>query len=218
MLIARVVIVPGENCDGISNICPSGSVRVHMASDHRLVYGWIGRFFVWLPLVKLHCQWRGNWLRLVHSELRQDRPNVALLMDVDRVMLPIALDVHAEIEGDTPGIMHPEPLLHLVLDLPNQALVSNDEEIIDIQNDCGNDYALILIMEHEQSSVNTWCDESNWYHNVLKSAVPNVRILFQVMKILSQVEYHLLQSLSESWIVVSAPSLGQWQYPCVGCM
>ena len=75
-------------------------------------------------------------------------------MDVDRVMLPIAFDVHAEIEGDTPEIMHPESLLHLILDLPNQALVSNDKEIIDVQNDCGND-VLFLIMEHEQSSVDT---------------------------------------------------------------
>jgi len=68
-------------------------------------------------------------------------------MDVDRVMLPIAFDVHAEIEGDTAEITHPEPLLHLVLDLPNQALLSNDEEMIDVQNDCGNDYAVIL--KHE---------------------------------------------------------------------
>jgi len=79
-------------------------------------------------------------------------------MDVDPVMLPIAFDVHAKIEGDTPEIMHPEPLLHLVLDQPNQALVSNDKEIIDVQNDCGNDYSVILlVMEHEQSSVDTWC-------------------------------------------------------------
>jgi len=59
-------------------------------------------------------------------------------------MLPIVSDVHAEIAGYTPEIMHPEPLLHLVPDLPNQALVSNDEEMIDIQNDCSYDYALIL--------------------------------------------------------------------------
>ena len=76
-------------------------------------------------------------------------------MDVDRVMLPIAFDVHAELEGDTPEIMHPEPLLHLILDLPNQALISNDKEIIDVQNDRSNNYVLILIMKHEQSSVNT---------------------------------------------------------------
>jgi len=68
-------------------------------------------------------------------------------MDVDRVMLPIAFDVHAEIAGDTPEMMHLEPLLHLVLDLHNQALVSNVEEIINIQNNCGNNYALIL--KHE---------------------------------------------------------------------
>jgi hypothetical protein len=53
-------------------------------------------------------------------------------MYVDRVMRPIAFDVHAEIAGDTPEIMHPEPLLHLFLDLPNQGHVSNDEEIVDI--------------------------------------------------------------------------------------
>jgi len=155
MLIARVVIVLAEDSDGICNIGPSGGHRVHEASDHRLVYGRIAGFVVGLPLVKLHRHWRGNWSGLVQSELRQDRPNVAVLMDVDHVMLLIAFDVHAEIEGDTREIMHSEPRLHLVLDLPNQALVSNDEEIIDVQNHCGNDYALILIKEHEQSSVNT---------------------------------------------------------------
>jgi hypothetical protein len=58
-------------------------------------------------------------------------------------------------EGDTPDIMHPEPLPHLILDLPNQALVSNDKVIIDVQNDSSNDYVLILIMKHEQSSIDT---------------------------------------------------------------
>jgi hypothetical protein len=74
-------------------------------------------------------------------------------MDVDRVMLPIAFEVHSDIEGNTPGIMHPQPLLHLVLRLPNQALFSNDEEIIDGQNDCGNDYAVIL--KHQLSFSDT---------------------------------------------------------------
>jgi len=195
MLIARVVIVSAENSDGICDIGPSGGHRVHETSYHRLVYGRIAGFFVGVPLVKLHCHRRGNWPGLVHSELRQDRPNVGVLMDVDRVMLPIAFDVHAEIAGDTPGIMYPEPLLHLVLDLPNQALVSNDKEILDIQNDRGNDYVLILIMEHEQFSVNTRCHEANRNHEFLKSAVPNVRRLFQAIKRLSQAEYHLPQSL-----------------------
>jgi hypothetical protein len=97
-----------------------------------LVYGWIACFFVGLPLVKLHRHWRGDWPGLGHSDLRQDRPNVAVLMNVDRVMLLIAFDVQAEIEGDTPKIMHPEPLLHPILNLPNQALISNDKEIVDV--------------------------------------------------------------------------------------
>jgi hypothetical protein len=74
-------------------------------------------------------------------------------MDVDRVMLLIVFDVPAEIEGDIPELMHPESLLHLALDLRNQALISNDKEIIDLQNDCGDNCALIL--KHEQSSVDT---------------------------------------------------------------
>jgi len=155
MLIARVVIVPAEDSDGRCDIRPSGGHRVHKASDHQLVYGRIAGFFVVLPLVKLYCHWRGNWHGLVHSELRQERPNIAVLMHVDRVMLPIAFDVHADTEGDTPEIMHPVPLLHLILDLPNQAFVSNDKEIIDVQNDRRNNHVLILILEHEQSSVNT---------------------------------------------------------------
>jgi hypothetical protein len=74
-------------------------------------------------------------------------------MDVDRVMLPIAFDVHAEIAGDTTEIMHPESLLYLALDLPNQALISNDKEIIDVENDRSDD--CVLILKHKQSSVDT---------------------------------------------------------------
>ena len=133
MLIVWVMIVPAENSDGICNIGQSGSHHVHESSDHRLVYGRIAGFFTGLPLVKLHCHWRGNWPGVVHSELREDRPSVAVLMDVDRVMLPVAFNLHAETEGDSPEIMHLEPHLHLVLDLPNQAIVSNDEKIINIQ-------------------------------------------------------------------------------------
>ena len=155
MLIARVVIVPAEDSNGICDIRPCRGHCVHTASDNRVVYGLIAGFFVGLPLVKLHCHWRGNWSGLIHSELFQDCPNVAVLMDVDRVMLPIAFDVHAEIEEDTSKIMHLEPLLYLVLNLPNQAHVSNDEEIIDLQNDYGDDYAVILlVMEDKQSSIN----------------------------------------------------------------
>jgi len=155
MLIARVVIVPAQNPDGICDIGRRGSYRVHKASDHQSVYGQIAGLFVGRLLLKLRCHWRGNWPGLVHSELRQDRPNVAVWMDVDRVMLRCAFDVHTEIEGDTPEIIHPDPLLHLVLDLPNEALVSTDEEIIDVQNNCGNGYALIRIMEQRQSSADT---------------------------------------------------------------
>jgi hypothetical protein len=74
-------------------------------------------------------------------------------MHVDRVMLPIAFNVHAKIEGDTPEIMHPGHLLHLVLDQPTQAFISNDKDIIHLQNDCGDHCALIF--KHEKSSVDT---------------------------------------------------------------
>ena len=71
------------------------------------------------------------------------------------MMLPIVFDVHVKTEGDTPDIIHPEPHFHLILDLPNQALVGNDTEIIDVQNDWGNHRASIGLIEHEQSSVDT---------------------------------------------------------------
>jgi len=138
MLIARVVIVPAENPAGIWDIGPSGGHRIHEAWHHWLVYSQIAGFFVGLSLVKVHRHWRGNWSGFVHSEHRQDRRNVAVLMDVDHVILPIACDVHAEIEGDTPKIMHLERLLHLILHLPNRALVSNDKVIINVRNLCGN--------------------------------------------------------------------------------
>ena len=209
MIMARVVIEPAENSKGQCDIGPNGGHCVRQASNHWLVYGRIGCFFVGRPLVKLHCHWRGNWHGLVHSELGQYRPNVAVLMDVDRAMLPIAFDVHAEKEGDTPNIMHPEPLLHLILDLPNQDLVSNDKEIIDVQNDCGYDCAVILcVMEHEQSSFDAWCHKLNRDHAVLNSAIPNVQRLLQAIERLSHAEYHLPRSLW-SWIVVSAPILEQ---------
>jgi hypothetical protein len=77
-------------------------------------------------------------------------------MDVDHVMLLISFDDHAEIEGDPPEIMHPEPLLHLFFNIPNPALIGNDKEIVEVKYDCGEDYAVILhVMEHEQSSVDT---------------------------------------------------------------
>jgi hypothetical protein len=60
-------------------------------------------------------------------------------MDVDRVILPIAFDFQAEIERDTPEIMHPEPQLHLIIALPNQVLITNDKQTIDVQNYRGND-------------------------------------------------------------------------------
>ena len=176
MLTARVVIVQAENSDGICNIGLSGGHRVDEVSDHRFVYGRIAGFLGRLPLVKLRCHQCGNWSGLLHSELRQDRPDVAVLMDVDRVMLPIAFDVHPEIEGDTPKIMHPKPHLHLILDLPNQALVSNDMEIIDVQNDCGDEYTLIL--KHQQSTVVTRCHDPNRAHEVLECTIQNVRRLF----------------------------------------
>jgi len=155
MLILWVAIVPDENSDGICDIGLSGGHCVHKASNRQLVYGQIAGFLVGLSLVKLHCYCSGNCPGLIHSELHQDHPDVALLMDVNHVKLPIEFDIHAEIEGITPMIMHPEPLLHMILYLPNEALVGNDEEIIDVQNNCRNDYALILIVEYKQSSINT---------------------------------------------------------------
>jgi hypothetical protein len=156
MLIARVVILPAEDSYGIGDIGPSCGHRVYNACDHCLLYGRTAVFFIGLPLVKLHRHLRENCPGLVHFQIRQHRLNLAVLMDVDRVMLPIAFDVHAEIEGGTPEIIYPGPVLHLVLDLPHQALVSNDQEIIDIQNDCGKDYSVILlVMEHVLSSVDT---------------------------------------------------------------
>ena len=81
-------------------------------------------FYLGLPLLKLHRHRHGNWSVLVHSELRQVRPNIAVLMDVDRVMVPNTFDDHTETEGGTAGILHPEPLLNLILDLPNMPLLA----------------------------------------------------------------------------------------------
>jgi hypothetical protein len=154
MLIAQVLIVPAENSNGIGDIGPSGGHGVHEASNHRLVYCQITCFFIVLPLLKLHRHWRGDWPVLIHSALRQDRPNVAELMDVQPVMLPIVFNIHTEMKRETPKIMDPEHLLLLVLDLPNQALVTNDKEILNVQNESAN-YVMIHIMEHEQCCIDT---------------------------------------------------------------
>jgi len=203
-----VVIVAAGNSNGVCDIRLGGSHYIPMAPNHRLVYGRITCFVVGLPLVKLHCHWRGNWPWIAQSELRKDRPNVAVLMDVDRVMVSIAFEVHVEIKRDTPKIMHAQPLVHLAPDLPNEALVRNNEKIIDIENDCRNDYALFLIMEHIQSSLDEWCHEPNRDHEVLKSDIPIVRRLFQAIKTPSQAGYHLLRS-HWSLMVVLAPILEQ---------
>jgi hypothetical protein len=150
----QIVIVRAEKSVGIRNIEPSGIYRVHEASDCRLIYGQIVGSFAGLPLVEPHCHWRGNCAGLLHSEVRPHHENVAVLRDVDLVSHPIALNLYAKIEGDTPKMMYPEHLLHLILVLPYQALVRNDWEIIDIQNDHSDDYALNIIMKHKQSSVN----------------------------------------------------------------
>jgi hypothetical protein len=105
--------------------------------------------------VKLHLHWRGYGSGLVHSELGQDCPDVLVRIDVICGMLPIVFHEYAEIEADTSEMMHPEPPFHLILDLPNQALVSNDTEVIDVQNGRNNNNVLIPILENQQSSVDT---------------------------------------------------------------
>jgi len=156
ILNAPVLIVLAENSNGMFNIWLSCSHRVDKASNHELVYGRMTGFFVGLPLLELHCHWHGNWSGLNHSKHCQDCAIKALLMNVDCVMLPIAFHVQAEIEADTTEIIHLEPLFYQILDLPNGARVSNDEEIIDVQNDSRIDYAVILlIVELEQCSIDT---------------------------------------------------------------
>jgi len=79
-------------------------------------------------------------------------------MDVDCVMLPSEFNINAKTEGITHEIMIPEHLLHLILHLPNEADLSNAKEIINIQNDYGDDYAMhLLVMPLKHSSVNTRC-------------------------------------------------------------
>jgi hypothetical protein len=99
--------------------------------------------------------WLDSWAALLHSEVPQDCSNIAVMMNVDSVMRMIPFDVHAEVDSGTAVIFHSEALLHLVIHLPNLGFVSNDEDSIDIQNDCGNDNSIALIMQHKQSTVDT---------------------------------------------------------------
>jgi hypothetical protein len=195
ILIAWVVIVPADKSEAICDIRPSNNHGLHKASDHRVVYDRITEDLVRLPQVTLRSHRHGNWPRLVHSEYRHGRSIVGVLMDVDCVMHPIAFDVHAAIGGDRPEIRHLEPRLHYILHRPNQAAVSNDEEIISLQNDCSNNNALICIMDHEQCSVNPRGLDSNRDQVVPICAVPNVRELLQARKTLSPAQYHQAQSL-----------------------
>lgn len=68
-------------------------------------------------------------------------------MDVNREMLSDGFDINAKIERETAEIMHLEPSLNLLLDLATQAHISTDKEIIDVQNNCSNKYAMILKRE-----------------------------------------------------------------------
>jgi hypothetical protein len=148
ILLGRVVNVPKKNSDGICSIRPGGGHRVHTASDHQLVCGRITGLFIGFPLVTLHCYWRAHWPGLMHSELRHIRPKIPVQMDINCEMRQISFDVHVEIAGGTPEIIHLEPIHHRVFDLCNQAIDTNDQEIIQVQNECGNDYAMVLIMQH----------------------------------------------------------------------
>jgi hypothetical protein len=113
------------------------------------VYGGITGSFIGLPLVKCHHDLCGNWSRLIRSEFRQYCPNVSVLMDVNWVMLPNAFDLHAKFEDDILEIMYLETHHHLMVDLRNQALISDDEEIFDKPNDCGNNCALMHMRMYE---------------------------------------------------------------------
>jgi len=95
-------------------------------------------------------------------------------MAVDHLLLLIEFHVHAEIEGNTPEIMHPEHILHRIIYVCREVIDSVDEEIIDTQHDCGNDCAVIMNMQHDQLSVNTLYNEPNRHNKVLKSAIPNL--------------------------------------------
>lgn len=50
-------------------------------------------------------------------------------MDVNYGMITIGINDHAEMELDTPVIMHPEPLLNHFVNLPDLTDLRIDEEI-----------------------------------------------------------------------------------------
>lgn len=92
-----MLILQAENCGGICDIGLRASNCIHKASDYRFGYGQIAGLFVRVSLVKIHRHWHGNLSGNMHSELRQNHPNVTVLIDLARVMLPNALDVLAQI-------------------------------------------------------------------------------------------------------------------------
>jgi len=127
MCVPLIVIISAETSDGMCDIKPSSSHRVYNAPYHRLLYRLLTGFILRLPLVKPHSHWHDRWSRLIHPGHPQDHPNVSMLLEVNHVTLPVAFNVRVDIEADTPEILHLEPLLHLILDLHNLALISNDE-------------------------------------------------------------------------------------------
>jgi len=74
-------------------------------------------------------------------------------MYVDRLTHPIGFDVDTAIDRETSEIIHLEPVLHLTFHLQNETPISNVTEFMDIQNDCVDDFAMIL--KDEQYSVGT---------------------------------------------------------------
>lgn len=182
IILAQVVILLADQYEGTCDIGLSGCHCIYTASNHRLAYGLIAGMFVRL----FHCHLFGNWHGLIHCELRNDCLNGAVLIDIYCVMLPIVFNVHTKTEGDAPEIMHVEHLLNLMHDLPNQDHFSNNQAIINIQNNCRDDGTLIL--NHKESSIDMGCNVSNRDHKVCKSAVPNFEGRLQALERLSQVE------------------------------
>lgn len=97
MLMSRVGIESAESPHGICNIGPSCGHPVHNASNYQLVYSRMSAFFGGLPLVIIHCNWRHNWPGFVECEHRNDQPHIAILNNVNCVMLLIAYNVDPEI-------------------------------------------------------------------------------------------------------------------------
>jgi len=110
-------------------------------------------------------------------------------MDIDCAMLPNAFDISAVMAWDILNMMHLDPLRHLIYDLHTKVSISNDEEIIDVENVRIHNWAVNFpLLDKEHLSVDVWCNKPDQDHEILLRTMSSVQRLCGKNKSHSELE------------------------------